>query len=587
MFSDLQHFVRFLQRKKDLVRVKVEVDPELEVTEIADRVVRSGGPAILFEKVKGSSFPLVVNLLGTRRRIEWALGREPGRVGEELARLADSLNPPRLGKVLRSSPTILNLRNMKPCRAWRAPVRQGKEDLDLNRLPVTKSWPKDGGRFITFPLVMTKGPLDGRQNMGIYRMHVYDAMRTGMHWQIQKGGGFHYAQAESQGQDLDVVVAVGADPLLMLSGVLPLPEGIDELSFSGYLRRRPTAVTPLTKSRILAPARAEFLLEGSVALEGREMEGPFGDHFGHYSAASPFPVFHIHKIYHRRGAIFPVSVVGKPPKEDKFMGEAVQEMTVPLLKIMRPELADLWAYYEAGFHNLLVASVRQRYTKEGVKTAFGLLGEGQLSLTKCVILVDRLVNVRNFPAVLKMIARNFDPAEDFILLPGTSQDTLDFTSFKMNLGSKMIIDATSTDGKIAPAPPPGPNLEHIRAIDPRIADCVCWEETFLAVQVKKEGRGVLEALVKHPAAASCKIICVVSSDVPLDAPELLLWGIFTRFDCARDVVFAGMMLAGARPQYKGPLGIDATWKPGYPEPLEMDPVVVKKVDERWKEYGIN
>jgi 4-hydroxy-3-polyprenylbenzoate decarboxylase len=201
--------------------------------------------------------------------------------------------------------------------------------------------------------------------------------------------------------------------------------------------------------------------------------------------------------------------------------------------------------------------------------------------------VDRLINVKNFPAVLKMIAKNFDPAEDFTLLPGTSQDTLDFTSFKMNLGSKMIIDATSTDGKIPPPPPAGPDLARVRSIDSRITDCVCWEETFLVVQVKRDGRAVVEALVKHPAAASAKMICVVSSDVPLNDPELLLWGIFTRFDCARDVVFGEMSMAGARPQYKGPLGIDATWKRGYPEALEMDPAVVKKVDHRWKEYGIN
>jgi UbiD family decarboxylase len=588
MFQDLQSFVKFLESKRDLVRVRAEVDPDLEVTEIADRAVRAEGPALLFENVRGSSFPLLLNVLGARRRIVWALGREPGRIGEELARFVESLNPPRPKNLWRSRSVLLNLRNMRPRRMWRAPVRGSANRLTLSHLPITKSWPQDGGRFITFPLVITKGPADGRQNMGIYRMHVYDAMRTGMHWQIQKGGGFHFSQAEARGQDLDVVVALGADPALMLAGILPLPEGIDELAFSGYLRGRPTAVTLLSRARLMAPARAEFLLEGSVHQEGREMEGPFGDHFGHYSAAAPFPVFHIRNIFHRPGAIFPAAVVGKPPKEDKFMGEAVQELTLPLLKLIRPELSDLWAYYEAGFHNLLAAAVHQRYAKEGIKTALGLLGEGQLSLTKCVILVDRLVNVKSFPAVLRMIARNFNPAEDFILLPGTSQDTLDFTSFKMNLGSKMIIDATSTvDGKIPPAPTAGPDPQAVRSTDSRITHCICWEETLLVVQVKGEGRTVLEALVKHPVAASAKIICAVSQDVPLADPELLLWGIFTRFDCARDIVFSEVSLVGACPRYRGPLGIDATWKPGYPAPLEMDPEIVKKVDQRWKQYGIN
>ncbi|MBK8869611.1 MAG: UbiD family decarboxylase [Elusimicrobia bacterium] len=264
------------------------------------------------------------------------------------------------------------------------------------------------------------------------------------------------------------------------------------------------------------------------------------------------------------------------------MGNAVNEMLIPLLKAMRPELTDLWTYQEAGFHNLAVASVKQRYAKEGVKTALGLMGQGQMSLTKIVIVVDPTVNVRNFSDVLDALRNNFDPAEDFILIPGTAQDTLDFTSFKMNLGSKMILDATG--GKKPVARPPvasqGPSA------DGEIVESRNLRDSMLVVKVKSAGRPVIERLVKDPAFAGFSLVAAVSDDVPLDDEERLIWGIFTRFDCARDIVPGGARLEGAWPKLSGPLGIDATWKPGYPEPLRMDGIIVEQVDRRWAEYGI-
>ncbi|MBK8576032.1 MAG: UbiD family decarboxylase [Elusimicrobia bacterium] len=250
---------------------------------------------------------------------------------------------------------------------------------------------------------------------------------------------------------------------------------------------------------------------------------------------------------------------------------------------MRPELVDLWTYQEAGFHNLAVASVKQRYAKEGIKTALGLMGQGQMSLTKIVIVVDPTVNVRNFSDVLDALRKNFDPAEDFILIPGTAQDTLDFTSFKMNLGSKMILDATGGKKSVArpPVPPQGPSA------DKDILESRNLRDSLLVVKVKGAGRPVIERLVKDPAFAGFPLIAAVGDDVPLDDEERLIWGIFTRFDCARDIVPAGAHLDGAWPKLRGPLGIDATWKPGYPEPLRMDSDVVTRVDQKWNDYKLN
>jgi 4-hydroxy-3-polyprenylbenzoate decarboxylase len=299
----------------------------------------------------------------------------------------------------------------------------------------------------------------------------------------------------------------------------------------------------------------------------------------------------VRQVTHRARPIFQASVVGKPPQEDKFMGEAVQEMFTGVLKVIHPEIADLWAYFEAGFHNLLVVAVENRFAKEGKKTALGLLGTGQLSLTKLVVLVDADVNPRDRHAVFEAIARHFDPAEDLLLLPGMPLDTLDFTSYTMNLGSKMVIDAQSHArhaGSSGNSPGTGvapavllESLPDPRAFEPRVkAHRLAWGG-MLVVKVQAEGRAVIEALVRRPELAACKLIVAVSPDVPLDDDELLLWGIFTRFDCARDTVPANVESRGAWIACRGPLGIDATWKEGYPEPVATPADVIANVDGWW------
>ena len=576
IFRTLSAFLSELEARGDLKRVTREVDWAFEVTEIACREARSEGPALLFEKVKGARFPLAVNVLAARRRIEWALKRTPGSVGAELEEILHAVPPRRLGDLWKLRGSAGRVLAMRP-----KDVGGRRHDLgaDLTPLPNLQLWPKDGGRFVTFGLVSTQHPVTAVRNLGIYRMHVYDSRTTGMHWQIGKGGGFHHHEAEKRSRPLEVSVAVGADPAMLLAAIAPLPEGIDELAFAGFLRGAPTRLAPGRQISIPVLADAEFVLEGVVPPGERRPEGPFGDHFGHYSHAAPFPVFHLQAVTHREHPIYQASVVGKPPQEDKFMGEAVQEFFSGVLKVIHPEIVDLWAYFEAGFHNLLVVAVENRFAKEARKTALGLMGTGQLSLTKMIVLVDADVNPRDRGAVFEAVARHFDPAEDFLLIPGVPLDTLDFTSFTMNLGSKMVFDAQTKPGR-APAAPLA-DVAEPRNFAPEVITHRLARGGILIVQVRAEGRGVLERLLERPEYAALKVVVAVSDDVPLMDRDLLLWGIFTRFDCARDVIPARVETRGAWLTCRGPLGIDATWKQGYPEPVASPPEVIASVDGWW------
>jgi 4-hydroxybenzoate decarboxylase subunit C len=584
-YRSLREFVQFLDSVGELKRVKIEVDPILEVTEIASRALKQRMPALFFEKVKGSQYPLVINTLASERRIELALGKHPDQLGGELLKFVDALAPPRLKAILAHRSMLGRILATRPRHVRSAISQEVFDRPDLDNLPIIKCWPKDGGRFITLPQVFTYDPRDGRRNVGMYRMHVFDKTTTGMHWQIQKGGGFHYYQADKLNRPFELAVALGTDPAMLLATVAALPEGIDEVMFAGFLRNKRTEMVRGRTISIDVPANAEFVLEGVVQPRERRLEGPFGDHFGHYSAASEFPVFHVSAISHRKNPIYPATVVGIPPMEDKFIGDATQQILGPLAKMLHSEVRSLWAYYEAGFHNLLVVSIEERYQKEAMKTALGLMGTGQLSLTKCIIAVSEDVNPRDFSQVLAAVHENFDPHYDFIMLPKVPLDTLDFTSYTMNLGSKMIIDATrKATNRSTKAKKLKLSSAEIKTMDRRIIEARCVGNCLLLVKVKKEGRVVIEKLVRNADLLSVSIIAAVSEDIDLSSPESYIWGVFTRFDCERDVVFSKQRLIGISPVYEGVMGIDATWKKGYPETLVMDEEIVKKVDKRWNEY---
>ncbi len=582
----LREFAHLLEQNGELHRTSVEIDPALELTAVAQRALREGKPALLVERPKNSTFPLLTNHFSSARRIELALGRSPEQIGEELIGFLERAFPPTLRSLLDHTPLLKRFYHARPARRSSGLSQEVIDAPDLDALPIQVCWPKDGGRFITYGQVFTYDPRDGRRNIGIYRMHVFDKRTTGMHWQIQKGGGFHYFQSEKLGRDFEVAVALGTDPALLLATVAALPEGLDEAMFAGFLQnKRVEFLTGKTVS-IAVPASAEFVLEGIIPARERRMEGPFGDHFGHYSAASEFPVFHVKAITHRKNPIYPAIAVGKPPMEDKFLGDATQQMLGPLVKLIHKEVRSLWAYYEAGFHNLLVVTIEQRYQKEAMKAALGLMGTDQLSLTKCMITISAGVDPRDWHAVLREIRENFDPHYDFVMIPKVPLDTLDFTSYKMNLGSKMIIDATRKPWRQTTAMQRRPvAASGIPGMDNRIASAVLFEETLLLVKLQSQagtaGKEVIEKLVAHSDLSGVKIIAAVSGDVDIQSKESYIWGVFTRFDCERDVVFTEQKLVGISPVYRGTLGIDATWKPGYPEPLVMDDAILNRVDDKW------
>jgi 4-hydroxy-3-polyprenylbenzoate decarboxylase len=587
-YKTLGDFARYLESLGELHRVKVEVDPELEVTEIAVRALLEKRPALLFENVKGAKFPLAINLLASKRRIELALGKHPDQLGEELIHFAEAAMPPKPKLIFEHWPMVKRFLAARPKKSGRTLSQEIIAEPNLAQLPIQKCWPEDGGRFITLGQVFTYDPRDGKRNVGIYRMQVYDERSTGMHWQIQKGGGFHYYQAQKLNREFEIAVALGTDPALLLATVAALPEDIDEVMFAGFLRGAPVPMARGKSVQIAVPANAEFILEGTVPLNETRWEGPFGDHFGHYSHAADFPVFHIKKITHRRNAIYPATVVGKPPMEDKFIGDATQQILGPLARLIHKEIKSVWAYYEAGFHNLLVVSVEPRYQKEAMKSALGLMGTDQLSLTKCIVLVSDHANVRDWPAVLREIKMNFDPHYDFVMIPKVPLDTLDFTSYKMNLGSKIILDATLKPQRKKNKTAEKDELERIVARFPKeypaIREARIYDEALLLVKVGSEGRKIVETLVRLPELRGLKMIAVVSEDVALENQESYIWGIFTRFDGERDVIFTEQKLAGISPLYYGVMGIDATWKPGYPAPLVMSEEIRERVNRRWEEY---
>jgi 4-hydroxy-3-polyprenylbenzoate decarboxylase len=588
-FNSLGDFVRYLESIGELRRIKAEVDPYLEVTEIAIRALRENKPAIIFENVRGSRYPMAINVYASERRMEHALGRPPGEIGADLLRFAEGMMPPTPSSLWHRRSMIRRaaLARGKTVAVANSQAHVVQPNLDL--LPIQTCWPEDGGRFLTLGQVITCDPVTSKRNVGVYRLQVYDGATTGVHWQIQKGGGFHYQRAEQMGKDLEVAVALGTDPALLIGSVAALPEGMDEVAFASFLRGRPVDMKRGKTISIQVPAHAEFVLEGVVPFRERRVEGPFGDHFGHYSNAAPFPVYHLSAITHRRNPVYPATVVGVPPMEDKFLGDATQEILGPLARTLHTEVRDVWAYFEAGFHNLLVVSVEERYRKEAMKAALGLLGTGQLSLTKCIVLVSSGVDVRNWSAVLKEVREQFDPHYDFVLIPKVPLDTLDFTSYKMELGSKMILDATKKNRNPEPAGAKAKKegkarLSDIKSADRRITDAFVVDQCILMLKVEANGRAVVEKMVKRKDLQHLKIIAAVSGDVDIRDRANAIWGLFTRFDCERDVVFSEQRLIGAAPVYGGVMGIDATWKEGYPKALTMPDEIRKRVDQRWNEY---
>jgi len=442
-YQDLQEFMKELEKKGQLKRITTEVDSELEITEVTDRVSKAGGPALLFTNVKDSPYPVLINTFGSYDRMSMALGvQDLNDIAKEITDFMDFSRYAGLINQIKAIPKLAPMAFIFPRHVSHAPCQEVVEtEPDLTKLPILKCWPKDGGRFITLPLVITKDPVTGRQNMGMYRLQVYDRNTTGMHWHLHKDGRENYEEYRRQGKRMEVAVALGADPATIYAATAPLPRMIDELLFAGFLRKKGVEVVKCKTCDLEVPAHAEFVLEGYVDLEERRREGPFGDHTGYYSLADDYPVFHVTCITHKKNPVYPATVVGKPPMEDCYLGKATERIFLPLLKMQIPEIVELNLPLEGVFHNCAIVSIRKRYPGQAKKVMHAMWGMGQMMFTKLIIVVDEQVNPHDLSTVAWKVFNNIDAARDITIVDGPL-DALDHASPLPHYGHKMGIDAT-------------------------------------------------------------------------------------------------------------------------------------------------
>ncbi len=579
--GDLQEWIRELERDGELVAVDAEVDAELEVPEIHRRVIAAGGPALLFRRVKGSPFRLVTNLFGTRERVLRAFGSRPGELVSELARLARELLPPTLPKLWSKRALFGSLARIGLARTARSPLHAIVESPPrLLALPATKSWPRDGGRFLTLPLVYTEHPETGISNLGIYRMQLYDDATAGLHFQIGKGGGFHLAAAEEREADLPLIAHLGGPPALFLAALAPLPENVPEVMLASLLLGEKLRVTSHSSTPLPILADAEFALLGKARRGVRRPEGPFGDHYGTYSETHDYPVFECHALLRRKDAVFPATVVGKPRQEDFYLGDFVQELLAPLFPLVMPGVRSLWSYGETGYHSLAAAVVRQRYKREAMASAFRILGEGQLSLTKFLLVLDRPLDLKDFRAVLTHVLERADFATDLFLFANLSMDSLDYTGPRVNEGSKGVLLGLGDPIRTLPERVSGTPRVPARSLQVFAPGCLVAGGPPFAEDPEFGKRVAADS-----AFADWPLI-VLSDDAERATRSAInfLWTTFTRFNPAADVHPAEVRLLGTHASYRPPIVIDARIKPTYPAELFCDEATAKEVTRRWREY---
>ena len=494
-YNDLREWVAALERAGELKRIKTEVDPVLEIAEITDRASKSrdkngvgGGPALLFEKPKGSSIPVLINQFGSERRMKMALDVDSlDEVADRIRQFMDVKSPQGFLDKVKMLPMLAEMGKFFPKTVSSGPCKEviRKDNFNLNHFPLLQCWPKDAGKFITLPCVVTRDPKTGKRNVGMYRMQVYDEKTTGMHWQRQKVAAEHYREMLRRGAGeklphisqktgdvghpqihfssvdimartsggsmvpegelpkgrMDVAVAIGTDPALTFSAIVPAPPDVEEYLIAGFLRQKPVELVKCETVDLEVPAGSEIVLEGYVNLDELRTEGPFGDHTGFYSLEDLYPVFHLTCITHRKDPIYATTIVGKPPQEDAYMGKAVERIFLPLMRLTIPELVDINLPIEGVFHNLMIVSIRKSYPGQARKVMNAIWSLGQAMFTKCIIVVDEDVDVQDLGAVTLRVTNNIDPERDIQFTIGPV-DSLDHASRLANFGSKMGIDAT-------------------------------------------------------------------------------------------------------------------------------------------------
>lgn len=583
-FSSLRPFLEMLRKENDLAIIHAPVDPALEIAEIHRRVIDERGPALLFTNVKGSPFPVATNLFGTSRRVDLAFGPRPEQLVNRLIGSIDTLLPPSPSALWREKDMLLDLMKvgLKKTAPSSAPVLGvSRRERPLAGLPVLTSWQEDGGPFITLPLVYTEQPGQPKKhNLGMYRMQVFDDQTTGMHWQIHKGGGFHYHEAERRNEALPVTVFLGGPPALIASAIAPAPENLPELLLASLILggKMPMVEDPLGGHRI--PAEAEFAIAGKVPPHLRRPEGPFGDHYGYYSLQHDFPVFNVDHVWHRKDAIYPATIVGKPRQEDYYLGEFLQRLLSPAFPLVMPGVRSLWTYAETGFHALSAAVVRESYSREALGTAFSILGQGQLTLTKMLMLTDRPVDLENFAHLLETVLERFDPQTDLFVFDNTSHDTLDYTGRRLNHGSKAVLLGVGEPRRALPTQYAEGDLPGVSQIRPFCRGCLVVDGASYERDPQLAER--LSALLAE-RGTEWPLVVLADDAAIAGSSSAFLWTTFTRFNPAHDI-YAVSHPGRHHIGYELPLVIDARMKPGYPDELFPREDIVELVDRRWKEY---
>lgn len=579
--ASLQEYIELLHRKGELHIIDTPVSPYLEIAEISRRVVAEEGPALLFRNVKGSRFPVATNLYGSKKRLELAFGDDvEERVGSYVKLLTEEFPP--TFKTLYSRKNDLFALSRIRCKNtnWKSLKQHRVDEITLDDLPLLTSWKEDGGAFVTLPLVYTQSmKKPSSRNLGMYRIQRYDKNTTGLHWQIGKGGGFHFYEAEQVNKDLPVAVFIGGPPALTLAAIAPLPENVPELLFASFLLKRPLEMTNTPYHPYSIPHHSDFALLGYAKAHERRIEGPFGDHFGYLSLAHEFPVFHCKHIVHKEGAILPATVVGPPPQEDLYIGEFLQKLLSPLFPVVMPAVEHLHTYPESGFHALAAMQVKERYEKESLSTALRVMGEGQLALTKILFAIGQKdISLEDFSSVFQNLLERIRPEEDIIILSHTANDTLDYTGPKLNRGSKAIfMGVVKEPRRILPRSKPQSMPNYVKEAHIFCPGCLVITVSSTCPQP--------QAIVDHEAFHEWPCI-VITDDATstVSSDRQFLWQVFTRFEPAQDLYFKQSFLRRNSAGFSFPMLIDSRMKPHYPPALICDDETSKLVDSRWKEY---
>ena len=578
IIKDLRAYLDVLRQDSDLLEIDVEVDPYLEIAEIHRRVIAQGGPALLFNRVKGSRFPVATNLFGTARRMEIAFGHRAQKFVADLVRAAETLMPPSLGKIWSMRKLIPQAAKIGTRIMTTGPILDHcMQPPRLRELPMLTSWKTDGGAFVTLPLVYTEHPGGRGHNLGMYRIQRYDDETTGIHWQIHKGGGYHYHEAEARNESLPLTLFIGGPPALIMAAIAPLPENLPELMLASLLlgEKLPMVRDPAGGHNLVA--FAEFAAKGSVPPHIRRPEGPFGDHYGYNSLTHDYPVFQVDRLYHRRDAIYPATVVGRPKQEDFYIGDFLQDLLSPLFPMVMSGVKQLKTFGEAGFHCLAAARIKDRYPREAFASGLRILGEGQLSLTKFLIITDGDINIDDFKTLWVHVLERVNWQQDLFVFANVSQDTLDYTGPSVNNGSKALLMGLGREPKnVLPF-----SFHGVLPAGCQAARAFLPGTLVVEAAGYKADQALPQRVADDDAFADWPVVLLVDNLQEATASmQEFVWTFFTRFEPAADIYCGRQSVRRFHVGLTPPIVIDCRLKPWYPHVLEVDPDTKKLVDRK-------